>query len=87
MATDTRTQLNPGQGGAQMDETAITQADGLTTAVRARVDVGFASGDERGRLVDASFPLPVHSATQLELLAEILDELKAIHLLLQEEIE
>lgn len=41
---DTTTTLNPGSGGDKMDESLVTQSDGLTQAKRQRVVVGGDAG-------------------------------------------
>lgn len=52
---DTTTQLNTGSGGDLMDESLVTQADGVTAAKRPRVVLG----DDNGELYGDENPLPV----------------------------
>lgn len=81
MASDTTTVLNPGVGGDSMDESSVKQADGDTSAKRARVDLGFGSDDARGRLVGPRDPLPVEERGTA-LLEQIADDIHAIRELL-----
>lgn len=57
---DTTTVLNPGVGGDSLDESLVTQSDGITAAKRQRVVVG----DDAGNLFDAQRPMPVGDASQ-----------------------
>lgn len=52
---DSTTELNPGSGGSKMDESIVTQSDGITTAKRTRVVLGSDSGE----LYGDENPLPV----------------------------
>lgn len=77
MAEDASTTLNPGVGGDALDETSVVQADGATSVKRARVDVGFAADDDRGRLVGKDTPLPVDAGgSALERMASDIAEIK-----------
>ncbi len=60
--SDTTTTLNAGSGGDKMDESLITQSDGVTQAKRPRV----VSGDDDGNLFGARNPTPVQDRAQRE---------------------
>lgn len=89
--SDTTTQLNVGSGGDLMDESAVVQNDGTTTAKRPRVelaladDPGATNGGTTPRLVNKNNPLPVSDeGSLLEIAMQILEELRQIRALLEE---
>lgn len=79
---DTTTVLNPGVGGDILDESSVVQTDGVTVAKRPRVEVALA-GDGTPRLVGSDFQLPTHDERVLVVLSSILEEMRAIRLLME----
>lgn len=58
--SDTTTQINVGVGGDKMDESLVTQSDGVTNAKRPRVVLG----DDKGQLFGVDNPTPVTDSNQ-----------------------
>lgn len=80
---DTSTTLNPATvaGGSVMDESAVTQSDGVTAAHRTRVALGLDDGRLVGQSGDNAH-VPVEELTVQQLLLDIRDELREIKLML-----
>lgn len=74
MATDTTTQLNPGTGGDQMDESLVTQSDGVTQAKRPRVVPAHDDGRVANKYAP-SFAADEQAHVQLDQIARRLDDI------------
>jgi hypothetical protein len=77
--SDTKTTLNPGTGGDDMDESLVIQSDGVTAAKRPRVVMGL----DDGRLIHLGNALPVTDPDVVGVLKEIRDDMRVIRLLLE----
>lgn len=82
---DTFTELNAGSGGDIMDESLVTQADGVQQAKQPRIELSLAVEGvpaPRQPRVGEGHPLPTTDIAVLDVLRTIAEELAEIRLLL-----